>query len=55
MFKNFSLNDDEVIYIINNYEKLIKNNSYINSKLDEDLEQEIIIEIYLELTKNRKN
>lgn len=54
MFKNFNLSDDEVIEIINKYENLITKNSRINGQIDEDLRQEIIINIYKRLTRNRE-
>lgn len=53
-FNNFNLKDEEVIEIINNYENLICKYSKINNVVDEDLKQEIIIEIYRTLTKNRE-
>lgn len=54
MFKNFNLSDDEVISIIYGYDNLINKYSKANGKIDEDLKQEIIIEVYRTLTKNRK-
>lgn len=53
-FNNFNLKDEEVIEIINNYENLICKYSKINNVVDEDLKQEVIIEIYRTLTKNRE-
>lgn len=55
MFRNFNLLDDEVMQIINEYDNLINKFSKINGIIDEDLKQEIIIEIYKTLTKNREN
>ena len=46
--------DDEIMKIIYDYEPLIKRNSYINSKFDEDLNQNIQEKIYETLRKNRK-
>lgn len=54
MFRNFNLSDDEVIHIIFEYDNLINKYSKINGRVDEDLKQEIIIEIYRTLTKNRE-
>lgn len=54
LFNNFDLTDEEILKIINDYEPLIKRNSYINSKFDEDLNQNIQEKIYETLRKNRK-
>ena len=54
IFKNFNLTDDEVEDIIMSYDNLINKYSKINGKIDEDLKQEISIEIYRTLTKNRE-
>lgn len=54
MFNNFNLSDDDVMEIINQYDNLINKYSRINGEIDEDLKQEIIIEIYKTLTKNRE-
>lgn len=54
MFRNFNLSDDEVIGIVFKYDNLINKYSKISGKIDEDLKQEIIIEIYRTLTKNRE-
>ncbi len=54
MFKNFNMTDDEVMQIINEYDNLINKYSRINGNIDEDLKQEITIEIYKTLTKNRE-
>ena len=54
LFNNFNLTDDEIMKIMNDYEPLIKRNSYINSKFDEDLNQNIQEKIYEKLRKNRK-
>ena len=53
MFNNFNLSDEEIIKIINDYQPLIKSNSNINFKFDEDLKQEIEIRIFETLSKNR--
>lgn len=53
MFNNFDLKDEEIIKIIQDYKPLILNKSMINHKLDEDLNQELIIKIYKVLSKNR--
>ena len=54
MFKDFNLSDDEVFEIVQKYENLINMYSDINGNLNEDLRQEIIIGIYMALTKNRE-
>lgn len=54
MFKNFNMTDDEVMEIIYTYDNLINKYSKINGKIDEDLKQEITVEIYKTLTKNRE-
>lgn len=55
IFKGFNMNDDEVMEIIYTYDNLINKYSRINGRIDEDLKQEITIEIYKTLTKNREN
>lgn len=54
LFNNFNLTDEEIMKIMYDYEPLIKRNSYINSKFDEDLNQNIQEKIYETLRKNRK-
>ena len=54
MFNNFNLSDEQVLYIIKKYKNLINKYSKINGELDEDLKQEIILNIYKTLTKNKK-
>lgn len=54
MFNNFNLKNEEVMKIINDYSYLIKSNSKIKGRYDEDLEQEIKTRIIAVLTKNRK-
>ena len=54
MFNNFSLSDEQVLYIIRKYKNLINKFSKINGEIDEDLKQEIILNIYKTLTKNKK-
>ena len=53
MFNNFDLSDDEALAIVNQYENLINKYSRINREIDEDLKQEIILNIYKSLTKNK--
>lgn len=53
-FNNYSLSDDEISKILKDYESLIIEKATINKKRNEDLEQEIRIQIYKTLTKNRK-
>lgn len=54
MFNNFNLTDYEILKIIEDYKKLINKHSEINHKIDEDLQQEIKLRIYMILRKNRK-
>jgi len=54
IFNNFNLTDEEILAIIKGYDNLINKYSIINRKLDEDLKQEITINIYTTLTRNRK-
>lgn len=54
MFKDFNLSDDEVLEIIAEYKNLIEKYSKINGILDEDLKQEIVMNIYKTLTRNRE-
>ena len=54
MFNDFNLSDDEVEDIILAYDNLLNKYSRINGEIDEDLKQEISIEIYITLTKNRE-
>ena len=54
IFKNFNMTDDEVMEIIYTYDNLLNKYSKINAKIDEDLKQEIKLEIYKTLTKNRE-
>lgn len=51
---NYNMSDDEVMEIIYKFNNLITKYSRINNVINEDLKQEIIIEIYKTLTKNRK-
>ena len=55
MFNDFNLSDFEIINIIERYNPLIINKSKINYKYDEDLCQEIKLNIWKELSKNRKD
>lgn len=55
MFNDFSLSDEEILKIIEEYKPLILSRSKINFRFDEDLYQEIMIVIFKELSKNRKN
>ena len=55
MFNDFKLNDDEIIKITDDYNPLINKNSKIDFKFDEDLAQEIKINIWKELSKNKRN
>ncbi len=54
MFNNFNLTNNEIVKIINDYEPLIRKNSEINNRFNEDLYQEIKIYIFKVLSKNRK-
>ena len=55
MFNNFNLSDDDVLQIIKEHMDWINANSLIGNKIDEDLKQMIILDIYITLTKNREN
>ena len=54
IFRNFNLSDDEVMEIIYTYDNLLNKYSKINGRIDEDLKQEIKLQIYKTLTKNRE-
>ncbi len=54
LFNNFSLSDDEVCKIIKQFESSIRKKSYVFGKHNKDCEQEIRLQIYKVLTKNRK-
>lgn len=53
-FNNYKLTDEQVLNIIERNMKKINENSKINGIIDEDLKQEIITEIYSQLTKGRR-
>ena len=55
LFNKFNLSNDEVLNIISDYGDLINKYSYYNGKIDEDLNQEIIFDIFKTLTKNINN
>lgn len=55
MFNNFSLDDEDVIEILEKYGNLIDKYSKIEGEINEDLRGEIVLKIYKTLTKNRKN
>lgn len=55
MFNNFNLSDEEILFIIEKYEPLIRKESKIKFKFDEDLNQEIKLYIYKVLTSGRRN
>ncbi len=55
MFNNFNLSDDDVIEIMVEYRNLISKYSRINGIENDDLKQEILLNIYKTLTKNREN
>ena len=54
MFNNFNLTDAEIIKIIEKFEPLIIKESEIKFRFDEDLNQEIKLNIFKVLSKNRK-
>ncbi len=54
MFNNFNLSDEEILKIMSDYKNLINKSSIINGKLDEDLQQEIKLLVFKNLSKNRK-
>lgn len=53
MFNNFSLSDEEILKILDDYEKTIEAYSKIDKKVNEDLSQDIKIKIYKALSANR--
>lgn len=54
MFNNFNLTDAEIMKIIDDYNPLIIKSSVLKNGLDEDLMQEIKLQIFKDLTKNRE-
>lgn len=54
MFNNFNLTDAEVLKLIEDYKPLIIKSSILKNGLDEDLVQEIKLQIFKDLTKNRE-
>lgn len=55
MFNNFQLTDKEILKIIEDYKNLIEKYSKIGDRQNADLEQEIKLFIFANLSKNRKN
>lgn len=53
-FNNYSLTDEEISKILEEFKHDIRVNSILYGEVDEDCEQEIRIQIYKSLTKNRK-
>lgn len=54
MFNEFNISNEEILKILESYNPLILDNSKINFKFDEDLYQEIRLNVFKELSKNRK-
>ena len=54
MFNDFSLTDQEILKIIDDYQNLITKYSMVDGKINEDIEQEIKLFIFKMLSKNRK-
>ncbi len=54
MFNDFSLNDQEILKIIDDYQNLITKYSMVDGRINEDIEQEIKLFIFKMLSKNRK-
>lgn len=54
-FRNYTLSNEEVESIIKQYEKYINSQCFVDGIFNEDLKQEICINIFVALTKNRKN
>ena len=54
-FNNFNLTDEEINHIIKQFESIIRKKSLIHGIYNEDCVQEIKIQIYKTLSKNRKN
>ncbi|MDO5555577.1 MAG: hypothetical protein Q4G09_02685 [Clostridia bacterium] len=51
IFNNYSLNDEQILNIIEQSIPVINRNSKIDGNIDEDLKQEMIIAIYEQLKK----
>ncbi len=54
LFNNFNLSNEEIENILNQLEKTINANCYINGIFNEDLKQDIYLNIFVSLSKNRK-
>lgn len=54
IFNNYTLSNEEIEKIIEDFRPDIKKASKINRKIDEDCEQKIMIAIYQKLSRNRK-
>lgn len=54
LFNNFNLSNEEIESILNQLEKTINANCYVNGKFNEDLKQDIYLNIFVSLSKNRK-
>lgn len=55
LFKNYNLTNEEIEHVLQQMDAYINTKSYINQSIDEDLRQEIILKIFIVLSKNRKN
>ena len=54
IFNNYTLSNEEIEKIIEDFRPDIKKASKINGKIDEDCEQKIMSAIYQKLSRNRK-
>lgn len=54
LFNNFNLSNEEIESILNQLEKTINSNCYVNGRFNEDLKQDIYLNIFVSLSKNRK-
>ena len=55
LFKNYDLTNEEIEHVLQQMNAYINAKSYINQSIDEDLRQEIVLKIFIVLSKNRKN
>lgn len=54
LFNNFNLTNEEIESILNQLEKFINGNCFVNGQFNNDLKQDIYFNIFITLSKNRK-
>lgn len=54
LFNNFNLTNEEIESVLSQIEKFIDGNCYVNGKFNDDLKQDIYLNIFITLSKNRK-